>query len=232
MKKGFDKLISIIRRLRGPGGCPWDKAQTLKSMKPYLVEETYEVIDAIEEGKPEKIKEELGDLLMQVLLQSQIAEEEGLFTIDEVLKCSCKKLIRRHPHIFGEAELKTEKEVIKHWEAIKKQERKFETKEECPVFGRIPKSSPALFEAIKAQEKASRNGLFGLTFKETFSLLISSINTLKEAQDPGKKRQLIGEILFLIVNISRLFLIDPENALRRHSERFKQSLLTNNNKDI
>ncbi|MDP6037576.1 MAG: nucleoside triphosphate pyrophosphohydrolase, partial [Candidatus Latescibacteria bacterium] len=151
----FDRLISIMARLRSPSGCPWDKEQTHQSLKPYLVEETYEVLDAIDQNNDDEIVEELGDLLLQVVFHSQIANEEKRFTIDDVAATISDKLIRRHPHVFGNVQADTPDEVVKNWEIIKAGEK---PGPKASLLDGIPRHLPALFRAQRLQEKAARVG--------------------------------------------------------------------------
>jgi tetrapyrrole methylase family protein/MazG family protein len=149
MVKNLDKLLSILDRLLGPDGCPWDKKQTKETLKPYAIEEAYEVAEAIDEGNPEHLKEELGDLFFQIVFLSKIAEKEKLFTLDEVIETLSEKLIRRHPHIFGDIKVSSSDEVVRNWEKIKKEEKK----ERKGLFDGIPKDLPSL---IKAQKMIAR----------------------------------------------------------------------------
>ncbi len=148
-RDAFQKLVHIVEKLRGPQGCPWDKEQTHESMKPYLLEETYEVIESIQKQDPEKLKEELGDLLLQIIFHARLAEEKGEFTLKDVIDHISEKLIRRHPHVFGTAHIKTSEEQKKHWEKLKKEEGK------TSVLEGVPKTAPALFRAFRVQQKAS-----------------------------------------------------------------------------
>jgi len=156
MKDNFPSLVELIARLRGPEGCPWDRKQTAESVMPFLIEECYEVVDALDEGSPDKVKEELGDLLFQIVFHARIAEEQGRFTISDVIDANVEKMTRRHPHVFGDARLNTDREVLANWEEIKKKEKGHE--ERKSILEGIPKHLPSLLRAHSLQERAARVG--------------------------------------------------------------------------
>ena len=210
----FEDLKNIMKELRQK--CPWDKKQTHDSLKKYLIEETYEVIDAIEKRDWQALKEELGDLLLQPIFHARIAEEEGRFNIDDVIDHLCKKLIKRHPHVFGEEEAKTAEEVLKNWEKRKIEERK-------SVLEGVPKHLPALMRAEKLQKKASKVGFDWNNFEEVKDKVFEEWNEFWSAVEKGDKREIeheFGDLLFALVNLARFLKIDPEEALQKANERF------------
>ncbi|MFO7152705.1 MAG: nucleoside triphosphate pyrophosphohydrolase [Bacillota bacterium] len=214
-------LVDIMARLRGENGCPWDKAQTPETLKPFLLEETYEVIDAIDGGDPKELSEELGDLLLQIVFLSRIGEERGEFKFDDVVDVICRKMIRRHPHIFGEKSLKTAEEVLKHWEDIKKEEK--EVKSYAETMDKIPESFPALMKAYKVQEKAARVGFDWENVDGALEKVYEELEELKEVykgDDRGKIMEEIGDLFFAMVNVARFLGVNPELALKRATDKF------------
>lgn len=215
----FDKLVAIMARLRAPGGCPWDLSQSRQDLKPYLVEETYEVLDAIETGDPERLKEELGDLLLQVVFHAEIAEEEGAFTIEDVCRCINEKLVRRHPHVFGEVKADTPEQVLRNWEAIKKDEKGLE----ASVLAGVPRVLPALLKAYRLQQKAARVGFDWEERKQVEEKVKEEWSELNEAvaeNDKEHVREELGDFLFALVNLSRFLDVDPEDALQFSNSKF------------
>jgi len=220
----FDELINIAARLRAPDGCPWDKEQTRESLKPFLVEELHEVIDAFEENDPEHIKEELGDLLFQIVLQSQLAKEEGLFDIHDVVDGISRKMVQRHPHVFGDRDLKTSEDVKVWWDEHKKKEGKVHDS----AIGGVPRSLPALLRASKIQKKATKVGFDWSRIEDVFKKLEEEIGELKEAIN-GKKQDEIedemGDLFFVLVRIANFVEVNPEDALtgtiRKFDQRFR-----------
>ncbi len=217
--EAFSRIVEIVRRLRAPGGCPWDRKQTPKSLKQYIVEEAYEVLDAIDAESDGALCEELGDLLLQVLLQSDIAEEAGTFSIEEVMDGLSNKLIRRHPHVFGETAVKDADEVISNWEKIKQQEKKGRG-----LFDGLPVHLPALQTAGRMGEKAAR---VGFDWPDTASVREKVKEELAEADEAaasGDKAAVqaeIGDLLFATAQWARHLKIEPEEALRESCARFK-----------
>ncbi|MEW6408946.1 MAG: nucleoside triphosphate pyrophosphohydrolase [Nitrospirota bacterium] len=214
----FDNLVSIMERLRGAGGCPWDKEQTRESLKPFLVEETYEVIEAIDEGNPEKIKEELGDLLIQILFHAQIAKEREEFDINDVIERIADKLIKRHPHVFGDKDLKTPKAVLENWEELKKAEGKRKS-----VLDGVPKELPALLRAHRLQDKASRIGFDWERVEDVVNKLDEELDEFRKALQsniPGRIEDELGDVFFVLVNIARFVGVNPEDALRKTISKF------------
>lgn len=204
--------------LRSKGGCPWDRKQTHKSLKPFLVEETCEVLEAINKKKPKKLMEELGDLLYQVLFHSQIAKERNRFTINDVLENTYRKLTRRHPHVFGDIRIKSAEKVIEHWHKLKLKEGRTKS-----IVADIPLTLPALQKAGKVQRKVAT---VGFDWKHTHEVLDKIDEELKEVKDAIKKKknskiaEEIGDLLFAIVNLSRFLGIEPENALHETINKF------------
>ncbi|MDQ0257867.1 tetrapyrrole methylase family protein/MazG family protein [Evansella vedderi] len=218
----FAKLRQVIAKLRGPNGCPWDKEQTHESLKKYLVEEAYEVLDAIDDGDEENLAEELGDVLLQVLLHAQIGEDEGMFQIEDVIEALTEKMIRRHPHVFDNAIASDADKVVTQWEAIKKQEKGSEN-EFHSILESIPSALPSLLQAYKIQKKAAKVGFdwneeapMWMKLQEEISEWIQEI---KEGNEEEAAKEL-GDILFVIVNLARFHGIDPEEALRQTNRKF------------
>jgi MazG family protein len=217
MDDPFRELVSIIARLRGPDGCPWDREQTFISLRPYILEETYEILEALDEGDFARLKEELGDLLMHIVFQAQIAREKGLFEIDDVLRSINDKLIRRHPHVFGDTEVGGMREVLENWEKIKLGEGP------KTLLGGVPRSLPALLRAFRVQEKASGVGFDWKEDGEVIAKITEEIKELraaKQSKDQARITDEFGDLLFSIVNLSRFWGVSPEEALRRTTEKF------------
>jgi len=218
--KGFDRLMNLMRRLRAPGGCPWDAEQTHESLKRYLLEETYEVFEAIDKNDPELLKEELGDLLLQPVFHAAIAEEKGVFTMDDVLEAICDKLVRRHPHVFGEERVKTAEEQVENWERIKKAEKGEERKS---AIAGVPPHLPSLMKAQKITEKASRVGFDWSHVDEVYAKVLEELKEFEETmaeRDQDRMEAELGDLLFAIVNLGRFLRLDPEEALRKTIARF------------
>jgi len=206
-----------MERLRAENGCPWDRKQTHESLKPYLIEETYEVISAIDSGNDDELKEELGDLLLQIVFHAQIAKEDGRFDIDDVAKTIVEKLIRRHPHVFGDLKVSGSDEVLQNWEKIKKEEGKES------IFDGVPEGLPSLLKARRVQEKAKRVGFDWNNIEGTLDKVKEEFDELSEAIKFGKKEKIseeFGDLLFSLVNVSRFLDIDAEDSLRQTIEKF------------
>ncbi len=220
----FTRLVEIMTRLRAPGGCPWDRAQSREDLKPYLVEETYEVLDAIEQKSPEMLREELGDLLIQVVFHAEIAREEGAFTIEDVCRGINDKLVRRHPHVFGEVKADTPEQVLQNWEAIKKEEKAEKNDGEVPsVLAGVPKVLPALLKAYRLQQKAARVGFDWEERRQVEEKVREEWAELNEAVASADKehvREEMGDFLFALVNLSRFLDLDPEDALQLANGKF------------
>ena len=237
--KLFSDLIKLMATLRSKNGCPWDKVQTHKSLKPYLVEEACEVLDSIDKKNPNKLMDELGDLLYQIIFHAQIAKERGRFTIDDVMENSHKKLTRRHPHVFGEKHIKGAKNVIQSWHKQKWQTE--EKKEYKSAVANIPKMLPALQKAGKVQRKVAQVGFSWPRSKEILNKIDEELKEVKEAikkKKTSKIEEEIGDLLFVIVNLSRFMDIEPENALHQTINKFVirfrrvEKLLAKQGKDI
>lgn len=218
--KEFTRLIEIMKKLRAPGGCPWDREQTIETLKPHLLEETYETLEAMDIGG-EELKGELGDLLLQVVFQSVIMEEEGVFDIEDVSKGIADKLVRRHPHIFGNVEAKDSKEVLVNWEAIKKTEKLH--KDRLSILDGIPKTFPPLLKAQKLQSKAAK---VGFDWKEIDGALVKLDEEIEEMRQAYQKNNMtnfkeeIGDTIFSLVNVARLAGIDVNEALESTNKKF------------
>jgi len=216
----FDRLMEIMRKLRAPGGCPWDAEQTHESLKRYLLEEAYEVIETIDAADDAHLKEELGDLLLQPVFHAAIAEERGAFTMDEVLDAINDKLVRRHPHVFGEAVIESSEAQVANWEKIKKGEKGDERK---TALAGIPPALPALMQAQKITEKAARVGFDWEHTDQVFAKVMEELHEFEEAMLSGNQEEMeseLGDLLFAIVNLGRFLSIDPEEALRKTIRRF------------
>lgn len=213
----FSALVQIIAKLRSPEGCPWDRKQTHFSLKANLIEECYEVVEAIEEADSQKLAEELGDLLMQVVLHSQIASDEGEFALSQVIRGINEKLISRHPHIFGKTRVKNADEVALNWEVLKQQE-----KDSDSILSGLPKIMPALAYSQAVQRRAARVGFDWQEVEEAVEKVIEELNELRQADSPAKKAQEFGDYLFALTNLARWIGIDAEEALRSANEKFFQ----------
>ena len=214
----FRKLKEIIARLRGPGGCPWDKKQTHASLKPFLVEESYEVLRALDEGVPEKLRDELGDLLLQIMLHAQIASESGQFDIDDVVQCISDKLIHRHPHVFGGRKVKDVVEVEQSWEALKQEERV----EGESILAGMPEHMPALAYSQSMQRRVAGVGFDWEKVEEIIDKLAEEVAEIKGATTQPEKASEFGDLLFTLANIARRLDIDLEMALRSANQRFQR----------
>lgn len=220
--EALERLVGIIRKLRGPGGCPWDREQTLESLKAGLIEEAYEVIDAIESGDCSNLEEELGDLLLQIVFQSQICEENGHFEFTDVATAIADKLERRHPHVFGEVEVSGSDEVVKNWDAIKKAEKQ---ERGCPtsIVSGIPRHLPALQKAHQVQKRAARAGFDWAHIDDVLDKLHEEIEEVKEAINRNHEEDIraeLGDLLFSVVNVSRFLGHNPEELLNHNIKKF------------
>lgn len=248
----LEQFIATVAKLRSPEGCPWDREQTHKSLARYLLEEAYEVMEAIHEGDPEKIKEELGDLLLQIVLNSQVAKDDGNFTIEDVAASINAKMIRRHPHVFADSKVDTAEGVVTQWQELKAKEKqeKLEQGQEQPeakesALAGVPKTMPALLQALKISEKAVNQGFEWEKEADVWAKLHSEISELQEAishpdlvspkngqaidpskkQDSDKAKQEValefGDALFCMVNLARWHALDPEECLLMTINKFK-----------
>jgi len=217
----FNRLIDIMDRLRGNEGCPWDLEQTRESLKPFLVEETYEVLEALDEDNPEKIKEELGDLLYQIIFHARIASEKGEFNIYDVITKIHDKMIRRHPHVFKEEKAENSEKVLKRWEEIKRNEEGNIGR--MSVLDGVPKELPSLLRAHRLQEKASRVGFDWEHIDQVFEKVEEEMEEFKNAFSQKNTTEMeneLGDLLFALVNIARFIEVNPEDALRKTLRRF------------
>jgi tetrapyrrole methylase family protein/MazG family protein len=212
----FDTLVAIIAKLRAPDGCPWDKEQTHKSLRENLVSETYEVLAALDTGDKDKLCEELGDLLLQIVLHAQIARDDGEFKIDDVIKGISEKIIRRHPHIFGNRKVKDSAEVMHNWEELKKEERS----EGVSMLESVPREMPALAYAREISRRAVRVGFEWENMEGVLDKLAEEIREIKDASSREEKEQEFGDLFFTLVNVARWEGIDAEAALRAANRKF------------
>ena len=216
--KAFDRLVSIMNRLRQPDGCPWDQEQTHRSLRRYLLEETYEVLETLDNEDFSELKEELGDLLLQVVFHAQLAKEEGVFTIEDVIEGINAKLIRRHPNVFGDAVIDTAEEQTRNWELLKKEEGR------SSAIQGVPKELPALLRAWRIQQKAAQVGFDWDDIADVWAKVEEELNELKEASRSGNPDEIeaeFGDALFALVNLSRFLKLNPEDALRRTIRKFR-----------
>ena len=223
LRKEFSQLRRIIAELRGPNGCPWDKKQTHESLRKYLLEESYELIEAINEGDIDHIIEELGDVLLQVMLHGQIGEDEGYFSIDDVIEGISDKMIRRHPHVFGEEQAESVDDVIKHWQNAKKKEAK---KEKDSVLDGINQALPHLMQAHELQKKAAKVGFdwpdADGAWEKVKEEILEFDKEIKEASNEERIESEFGDVLFSLVNIARFYKVNPELAILQTNKKFIQ----------
>lgn len=212
-------LTAIVRALRGEGGCPWDREQTHESIRRNFLEETYEAVEAIDEGSAEHLKEELGDVLMQVVFHACIEEEAGRFDLNDVADGVCKKLIYRHPHVFGQVQVSGSEQVLENWEELKRKEKRQETYTD--TLRAVAKSLPALWRAEKVQKKAKKAGFDWPDAAGAVDKLQEELNEVQAAAaGQGDVEEEIGDLLFSVVNVARHCHVDPEMALHRACEKF------------
>ncbi|MED4730337.1 Nucleoside triphosphate pyrophosphohydrolase [compost metagenome] len=220
LNRQFWRLREIVAILRSPNGCPWDREQTHQSIRKNLIEETYEVLETIDDEDPEAMCEEMGDLLLQIMLHSQMAEEEGYFTVQDVIAGLNEKLIRRHPHVFGASNAEDADEALQNWEDIKKKEKQGKGKETISRLDGVPRDLPAILKAYKYQKKAADVGFDWDELSEVLDKVKEEWEELKEAQTLEHRREELGDLLFVIVNIARFMKIDPEEALALTNKKF------------
>lgn len=232
MSKSFDELIAVMSRLRAPGGCPWDAEQTYQSLSQYLLEEAYETFDAIQEadatGDTANLREELGDLLLQVIFHATIGKERGDFDIDDVASGVAQKLILRHPHVFGDANFARAEDVLDNWDQLKADERKASGKVEKQlesILDEVPVHFPALLEGLKLTKKAAKVGFDWENAEQIFDKLHEEVGELKEAIANGEKKNIdeeIGDLLFVVMNLARHLDVEPETALKKTNRKFRK----------
>lgn len=216
----FLQLLAIVDRLRSPQGCPWDRQQTPQSLIPYLLEETYEVIESIEEGNHNGLKEELGDLLLHILFQGQLAQEHGRFTLADSIQAISEKLIRRHPHVFGDAQRHDEADINRHWEAAKQHEKGRDS-----LLDGVPRSLPALTRARRVQEKAASAGFDWPSIAPVWDKVNEEMEELRRACTAGTIGDIeeeFGDVLFSLVNLSRFLHLNAEGSMRQAIAKFER----------
>lgn len=219
-QKTFNGLRKIIAALRSPEGCPWDRVQTHESLRPYMVEEAAEVVEALDEGSPDKLKEELGDLLWEVLIHVQLAEESGDFTMEDVISGIASKLVRRHPHVFGEAKATTPGAVVEQWDELKRRERNG-----LSALHGIPPTLPALAYAQAVQRRAAKAGFTFETKEQAWDALEEELQELKRAKTPAEQADEVGDLLFAVANVARWYEADAEDALRSTARGFSRTFM-------
>ena len=212
----FDTLVDIIARLRGPDGCPWDREQTHASLREALLEECYEVLEALDEGDVKKLGEELGDLIMQVVFHAQIAAEAGQFAIGDVIRNINTKLVQRHPHVFGSLKVKDADEVLANWDELKKKERGGDSS----ILDNVPKQLPALSYSQEIQSRAARAGFDWENTEGIIDKLVEEVREFKQADSQEQRALEFGDLLFTLVNLARRLGIDSESALREANRKF------------
>lgn len=217
----FEQLVQIMARLRAPDGCPWDQKQTFDTIKPYLLEETYEVMDAIDARDWPELAEELGDLLLQPVFFAQMAAEAGHFHIEDCLRAINEKLIRRHPHIFGDGDAKTAEAVKVRWDEIKQQEKAAKGREAGGLLDGVSRATPALVEAQQMAAKAAGVGFDWENAGQVIEKLHEELGELGRAETQAEKEDELGDLLFVVVNLARFMKVDPEQALRKTNAKFR-----------
>ena len=215
----FERLCEIVARLRAPGGCPWDREQTNESILPQLIEEAYELVGASRSSDLDNFREELGDLLLHIVMHAEITREAGKFTIEDVLKEISEKLIRRHPHVFGTSDVRDSGAVVKQWEAIKREEKKGDSH----YLASLPDALPALMRAQKAQKKVARVNFDWTDLKDVIAKVDEELGETKQAiRNSHDIEDEIGDLLFAVVNLGRKFDIDAETALQKATDKFRE----------
>ena len=240
MPKTFEDLVALMDRLRSPDGCPWDREQTYATLAPMLLEEAYEAFDALEEarqGRPDDLCEELGDLLFQITFFARVAKERGEFNIDDVIEQVHEKMVRRHPHVFGETKAGDSAEVLRNWEAIKAEEKRAARKDaaealDASILDGVSTKAPALMEAHQISTKVARVGFDWTQIKDIFEKLQEEVDELraaiethensKDEADHAHIREEIGDLLFVITNIARRLNVEPEAALKLSNRKFRK----------
>jgi len=221
----FERLVEIMARLRAPGGCPWDREQTFDTIKPYTIEETYEVLDAIDRRDYPGLREELGDLMLQAVFYAQMASEEGRFSIADSLDAINTKLIRRHPHVFAAGDAKTPDEVLARWDEIKGEEKREKGEQPKGRLDGVQRALPALMEAHEISKKAAKAGFEWPDFELVLEKLHEELGELAHARAAGSQQEIegeVGDLLFTLVNVARWLKVDPEQALRKTNAKFRR----------
>jgi MazG family protein len=242
MPASFNDLVALMARLRSPEGCPWDREQTYQSLAPMLLEEAYEAFEAVEEareGRPLELRDELGDLLFQIVFYAQVAAERGEFSIDDVTEAIHSKMVRRHPHVFGDAQAEDAAEVLRNWEAIKAEEKRVAGKEtvggqeDSSLLDGVSAKAPALMEAHQLTTKAARVGFDWKVVEDIFDKLHEEIDELRDAiqhrtesesgeAEDARVREELGDVLFAVTNIARHLGVEPEAALKVTNRKFRR----------
>jgi MazG family protein len=238
MPASFDDLVALMARLRSPKGCPWDREQTYETLAPMLLEEAYEAFEAVEEareGRPLELRDELGDLLFQIVFYAQVAHERGEFTINDVTEAIHSKMVRRHPHVFGDAQADDAAEVLRNWEAIKAEEKRQAgqdaSRTDLSLLDGVSQKAPALMEAHQLATKAARVGFDWQRLEDIFDKLHEEIDELRDAikhqeeseeRDAPRVREEIGDVLFAVTNIARHLGVEPEAALKVTNRKFRR----------
>ena len=217
----FQTLVNIVQRLRAPGGCPWDREQTHASLKRNLLEECYEVLEAIDQGEAEPLAEELGDLLVQIAFHADIAQETGEFSLADVLTSVNRKLVRRHPHVFGDVEVADAREVERNWERLKAQERSRQGVSSSPLEG-IPKDLPALVYSQLMQDRVARVGFEWEDVSGVLDKILEEVEELRQATTAEEKTHELGDLFLVMVNLCRWLNVQAEDALRQANSRFQR----------
>jgi MazG family protein len=221
----FDRLIALMARLRAPGGCPWDREQTFDSIKPHTLEETYEVLDAIDRRAWPELAEELGDYMLQAVFYAQMAAEQNLFTIEDALDSINQKLLRRHPHVFGDQSAETSGDVKRIWSEVKAAEKAAQGRELESLLAPVPRALPALVEAQQITARAAQVGFDWENPEQVLDKLREELAEFSEARRSGSHAELegeLGDLLFVLVNLARFVKVDPEQALRATNAKFRQ----------
>lgn len=218
----FTRLVEIMAKLRSPSGCPWDAEQTFDTIKAYTLEETYEVLDAIDRRDWPHLCEELGDFMLQAVFHARMAEEQGLFTIADSLKHINEKLVRRHPHVFGDGDAKTAEAVKRRWDEIKAEEKKSKAQARQGLLDGIPRAQPALAESAQISSRAAGAGFDWPDIESVLDKVREEIGEIQSAGTAEERAAEIGDLLFTIVNVARFMKVDPEQALRGANSRFRE----------
>jgi len=221
----FQQLVDIMARLRGPEGCPWDREQTFDTIKPYTLEETYEVLDAIDRRDWRELAEELGDFMLQAVFYAQMASEQALFRIDDALEAVNEKLVRRHPHVFADETARHPDDVLEIWGKAKAREKAAKGRQNDGLLASVPRSLPALVEAQQISSRAAKVGFDWENPDQVLEKLHEELAEIDDARRAARQGELegeIGDLLFVVVNLARFFKVDPEQALRRTNAKFRE----------
>jgi tetrapyrrole methylase family protein/MazG family protein len=221
-RSSFEGFQEVVAHLRAPDGCPWDREQTHLSLRPFLLEETYEVLTALDEEDQVALGEELGDLLLQIVLHAQIASEYGEFSMVDVIQGIQDKLIRRHPHVFGDLDIEDQQKVLENWEKLKSAEREEVENEGNGVLNGVSPALPALVQAETYQDRVNRVGFDWPNIQGVFQKIAEEISEVQQAESAVEKEAELGDLLFAVVNLARWFKIDAESALRAANTRFRK----------